>query len=282
MKKERKKPPVQTITHHKFINGTYGGKLLTKEERDEILYPLGEFEVRGKGLPEEIPKEGDHPSLDLSFDIRISHDKEGNIELSYAWKNSDKHTILPFKVSTEKESCKASGDLQKNIQRAIENTCFMLATACVENQLKSFEDKRKLHNEILESISYRYKPLLGLGHYKTIEVTEKDGIKTEKSVFIDYGAKPQTSEEKEKEKQDFLDDLYLAFLKIKTKQIQKPKQKDLMPYMFKMHSDKQKKISETFKKHNLAFKAVLRIFNATSNYDDFINNAIRTKKITSK
>ena len=53
MKKERKKPPVQTIVHHKFVNGTYGGKLLTKEERDEILYPLGEFEFKGKGLPEK-------------------------------------------------------------------------------------------------------------------------------------------------------------------------------------------------------------------------------------
>lgn len=282
MKKERKKPHVQTKTYHEFVGNRYGNRVITQEEMDAIIYPLGEFEFKGTGLPEKLLKKGEHPLFDLSFDVRIFHDKEGNLELSFACKNSNKHTIKPFEGLTEKQACQASGDFARNLVKMVKNTCFILADACIKNQTEDFEKKREFCKEAIEYISYQYKILLGLGHYKIIEETEKDGIKTEKSEFIEYGARPQTEEEKEKEKREFLDELYSAFRKLKQNHVENPKQKDLMPYLFKMHTDKEKKISDMFKKQNLPFKRLWLIFNGTDNYDDYLNNAIRIKRVTSK
>jgi len=280
MKKERKKPREQIRTTYSFDTNKFG--FLTKKERDKIIRPLGKFEYEGKGLPEMIPKEGEHRDFNISFDVRIVHDKEGNLELSFACKNSTRHTIVPFEGLTGKQSCGASGDFTRNLIRMFKETFFILGDACVKNQLETFEKKREFHSEIVDYISHLYKELLGLGHYKIIEVTEADGIKKEKTVFIDYGARPQTKEEKEKEMREFLDEVYSAFKKFKQNHVREPKQKDLMPYMFEIYADKQKKISEMFGKHNLTFKMLWLIFNATDNYDDFINNAIRTKRVTSK
>lgn len=282
MKKERKKPHVQITTYHEFVGNQYGSRIVTQEEMDEILYPLGEFEYKGRGLPEKRQIKGEHPLWDLSFDVRIFHDKKGNLELSFACKNSNKHIIKPFEGLTEKQACKASGDFVRIFGKMMEKTFFILADACVKNQTEDFEKKREFFKEVIEYISYQYKILLGLGHYKIIETTEEDGMKTEKLEFIDYGARPQTEEEVKKEKREFLNELYSAFRKFKQNHIEKPKQKDLMSYMFKMHKDKEKRISEMFKKHNLPFKRLWLIFNGTDNYDDYLNNAIRIKRVTSK
>jgi len=284
MKKERKKPPVQIKTIHTFVGNKYGDRIVTSEERNKILYPLHKFKHKGKGLPEKVRKESECQFYTFSFDIRMTHGEEdGTLELGYALKNSDTYTIKPFEGLSGKKSCNAKGDFERNLHRMIKDTCFILAEVCVKNHTEDFEKKRELLEQVIEHLSLQYKKLLGLGHHKIIEQFENDdGMKVEKSVFIDYGARPQTKEEKEKEKKEFLDEVYSAFRKFKQNHVADPKQKDLMPYMFKMHTDKEKKISEMFKKHNLDFKMLWLIFNATENYDDFINNAIRTNRVTSK
>ncbi len=230
MKKERKKPREQIKTTYSLQGNKLANKVLTNKEIDEILYPLNEFEYEGKGLPEKIAKEGEHQDFNISFDVRIVHDAEGNLELSFACKNSNKYTIKHFEGLTGKQSCSASGDFTRNIVKMFRETFFILGDACVKNQLETFEKKREFHDEIVDYISHQYKKLLGLGHHKIIDISEANGIKREKSVFIDYGARPQTKEEIEKEKRKFLDEIYFAFKKFKQNHIRNPKQKDLMRY----------------------------------------------------
>lgn len=283
MKKERKKPSVQTKTFHKFVGNKYGDKEISKEERDAIIYPLGEFEHKGKGLPEKVRKDGECQFYTLSFDIRMAHgDKEGTLELAYALKNSQKHTIMPYDGLTEENSHYAKGDFERNIHRMIKDTCFFFADACVKNQTEDFDGKREFLEKAIEHITLEYKKILGLGHYKIIEQSEnEDGMRTEKSNFIDYGVRPQTKEELEAEKREFLNEIYSALKKLKQNHINKPKQKDLMPNLFDRYKDKEKKISEMLKKHNLVFKQLWHIFNAT-NREEFINNLMLITRVTDK
>lgn len=116
-KKERKKPLIQTTIHHSFVNGKYGDKLLTKEERDKILYPLGKFNYKGKGLPERTHKEGECHFHKFNFEIRMTHgEKDGTIELGFALNNSNTHTIMLFEELPGKKSCQAKGDFERNLK----------------------------------------------------------------------------------------------------------------------------------------------------------------------
>jgi len=193
-KKERKKPPVQTKITHRFVGNKYGNRVLTSDERNEIIYPLGEFEFKGKGLPEEISKKLDCPLYTFNFDIRMAHSEEGTIELGYALNNSNTHTIKPFKGLTGKKSCQAKGDFERNLHRMIKETCFILAETCAKKHTEDFKKKKEFFEQVIEHFSLEYKKLLGLGQQKIIEeFVNDDGMKVEKSIFTDVGRRKGTN-----------------------------------------------------------------------------------------
>ena len=283
MTKKRKSPIIKTKKTHSIVNLMLGGKPIPSEELKKIKSGgLGKDEYEGEGLPEKVLKEGEHSYFDFTFDMRFFHDKEGTIEVSFAKKNSWKHTKKLYEGLSEKQSCRAQAIFERNTHQFISNACYALALACIEKQSEDLTKRREFLKNIVEHTEKNYREILALGHEKILEVTEENGVKIEKSVFIYKGATPQTKEEKEKEMREFLDKVYSAFKKFKQNHVREPKQKDLMSYMFEIYADKQKKISEMFGKHNLTFKMLWLIFRATDNYDDFINNAIRTKRVTSK
>jgi DNA-binding NtrC family response regulator len=175
---------------------------------DEILYPLGEFEYEGKGLPEGFKNFDDKcPHHIFSFDISMIHAGESTLELGYALKNSKRHTIKPFEALPGKISCCMKGDFERNIHRIIYNTCFILAETCIKKHKETFEEKKVFLEQIIEHFRFEYKKLLGLGQRKIIEeFFNEDGIKVEKSVFTDVGRrkgtnKPRKLSEKEIENQ---------------------------------------------------------------------------------
>lgn len=204
-KKKRKKPPVQTKTSHSFINGEYNGKLLSKEERDAIIYPLGKSKHKGKGLPERVDKENECKTYTFNFDVRMTHgEKENELELGFALNSSETHTIKIFDELNEENSCKAKGDFDRNLYRIISQTCFILAETCVKNQTEDVEGKRELLKEIIEHFSLQYKKLLGLGHTKIIEDSiNDDGMKVEKSIFApNVGRKEGTNKNRKLTKRE--------------------------------------------------------------------------------
>ncbi|MDQ3633897.1 MAG: hypothetical protein M3405_05215 [Acidobacteriota bacterium] len=183
--KERKKPPVQSKIYHSFKGGEYNGKLLTKKERDAIINPLGEFQHKGKGLPERVKKDNECEFYTFNFEIRMKHgDKEDEIELGFAEKSSDKHTIIIYDNLDGVKSCKANRDFTINLNKTIYETSFILAEACVKNQTEDFENKREFLKKITEKFSNQYKEILGLGYRKIIETSlDENGMKVEKSIF---------------------------------------------------------------------------------------------------
>ncbi len=194
-KKERKQPPIQTKITHKFAGNRYGDRVVTEKEMDEILYPLGEFEHKGGGLPEGFKNIDDKcPFYISSFDISMIHADEGILQLGYAFKNSQTHTIKPFKDLSGEMSCYVKGDFERNLDRMIENTCFILAETCVKKHKGNFKEKKEFLEQIIEHFSFEYKKLLGLGQQKIIEeFVNDDGMKVEKSVFTDIGRRKGTN-----------------------------------------------------------------------------------------
>jgi len=204
---KRKSPRIRTKTTHSIVNGMLGDKPITPEELKKIKRGgLGKDEYEGEGLPEKVLKEGEHRFFDFTFDMRFSHDKEGTIEVSFAGKNSGKHTKKVYEGLSEKQSCNAKAIFERNIRGFISNACYALALACIEKQSEDLTKRREFVKNISVHTSKSYREILALGHEKLLEVIQENGIKIEKLEFIDVGRsigtkKPRKLSEKEIENQ---------------------------------------------------------------------------------
>jgi len=194
-KKKRKQPPVQTKTTHRFVENKYGNRLVTREEREEIIRPLGEFEYKGEGLPEGFDNIDDKcSSCIFSFTIRMIHAEEGILKLGYALNKSQTHTIKPYNNLPGKLSCQVKGDFERNIYKMIKSISFILAEACLKKHTSSFKEKKDFLEQIIEYLTLEYKKLLGLAQQKIIEeYINEDGMKVEKSIFTDIGRRKGTN-----------------------------------------------------------------------------------------
>jgi hypothetical protein len=109
MAKKSKSPTIKTKKTQSIVNLMLGGKPITSVELKKIKSGgLGKDEYEGEGLPDKLLKEGEHSYFDFTFDMRFFHDKEGTIEVSFAQKNSWKHTKKLYEGLSEKQSCHAT------------------------------------------------------------------------------------------------------------------------------------------------------------------------------
>ena len=267
MTKKRKSPRIRTKTTHSIVNGMLGDKPSNPEELKKIKRGgLGKDEYEGEGLPEKVLKEGEHRFFDFTFDMRFSHDKEGTIEVSFAGKNSGKHTKKVYEGLSEKQSCHAKAIFERNIRGFISNACYALALACIEKQSEDLTKRKEFLENIDEHTSKSYREILALGHERILEETEENGIKIEKSEFIDVGARPKTELEIEKEKQEFVKAVFDALGLIEMEGGKKT-QTDIGLIVFekeletKENIDVSSRMKRALSKYNLIFKILLQEYN---------------------
>lgn len=177
--------------------------MLSQSERQALIRPLGENEYEGEGMPPQpIPDKG-HTVFDSAYEIRVLHDKEGKLEVTYAGKGSGRHTTLVFEGLTESQACNAKGIFERNIAKVIVEACMNFAWACYERENNNREKRKEICDTILYCYSVRYKSTLLWERERVIEETEENGVKTVKSTPIIVGAIPKTKEQLENEKREF-------------------------------------------------------------------------------
>jgi hypothetical protein len=280
--RKKKSLPVTTITTYTLQGNMLGDRVLSESEYHNIAFevPLSEDEFEGEGLPPKILKEGEHPFFDFTFEVRIAHDTEGKLELVFAKKGTKRHTIKVFEGLTERQACIAKGNFERKIRQIIKNACISFAWACYDRQSDSLEKRKETYKGIMEHTSNTYKEALIWERYKTLEEPEENGVKIVKSVPSVVGNKSQTKEEILRERREFLEEIFFAFKELSKKKIKKPKQKDLIRYVLRGYKDKQKKISEMLKKHQLNFNHLWTYSLAYPEFEVFLSVIPTTNKIT--
>lgn len=243
--------------------------------------PLSSYQYEGEGLPQETDNRTHHKEFNLNFDVRFSHDKNGNVELLVAKKGAGRHFKFPLKGLTTMQAELALAEFeQRMINSYIPYILYYIAWACYRKQDDNAERRKESFNKIISNLKTHFKGLFNRKRYKVIEEIEENGIKIAKSESIERGRNPQTKEEIEKQKQRFLEEIFEAFKDFrKSHRYTSPKQKDLRPYIYKKLADSEKKISEMLTYHKLDFTKLWQAFLSNPKKEVFFSAVIQTDKI---
>lgn len=187
MTQRKNTPFINVRKSYTFHGNMLGDKELSESEIQSLLNPLGENEYEGEGLPPKPIPDNGHTVADNTYEIRVFHDKEGKLEVTYARKGSKKHTKLVFEGLTERQACDAKGVFERNISKVIVEACMNFAWACYERENDSREKRKEICDTILYCYGVRYKSTLLWERERIVEETEENGIKITTSVPIISG-----------------------------------------------------------------------------------------------
>ena len=242
---------------------------------------LGFCEREGRGLPEadnNLPKKEFH----FEFDVRFVLDEADDIELLIAEKDSGTYLKFMLKGLSSEQANTAVIDFEQQISTFIKTAIYFHAWACYRKQDENVEKRNESYDNIMANQRIHFKNLLKQKNYKVIEESEKNGIKIVTSESIERGRNPRTRAELEKQKQEFLEELFDGFKEFRKNHRRKtPKQKDLRPYIYKRLIDREKKISEMLSNYQLDFAALWQSFLSSQKKEDFLSIAVLNNKIGS-
>lgn len=142
----------------------------------------------------------------IDFDVRYSHDGNGNIELLIARKGAATHFKFPLKGLNAEQAFKTLLDFDQRNYFFIPDAIYYLAWACYRKQDENAENRNESYDKIMKNLEITFKDLLKWQRYKVIEESEVNGIKITKSAPIQSGRnkgtkKPRKLSEKEIENQ---------------------------------------------------------------------------------
>lgn len=237
--------------------------VLSDTEMNELIYPLNEYEYKGENLPPKIVEDAEHPFFDLTFQVRVYHDKEGRLELTFLRKNSKRYTVRMFEGLSKTQACNAQRVFLQHIGKMLEDTCYSYAWACYDRQGGDLEKRKETYDEIMEYHSNCYKDALIWDRRKIIKITEENCIKKVTTRPIERGTKPQTDSTLKKERQELLKNIFTAFTEYRKSHKSKlPTQKQLSWKIFKKSNNPEEMFSKLLSKHNFKFKDLWKIFSA--------------------
>ncbi len=250
-------------------------------EKYTIGKPLQFNEFFGEGLPELEKESSVYFEMNLSFDIRVSHNGRGDIELVVAQNGKGTHFKFNLKGLNAKQAETAIFEFRRQMTNsAIAKDFYYFIWACYRKQDENADKRKESYEKILSNLEIRFKKLLRWDRYKEVENRKENEIEIIKLVPIERGAKPKSKSEIDKEKIEFLQNVFSAFRELDKKRIKSPKQRDLMPYIYKRHKDIEKKISESLIKHKLDFNHLWQTYLSDKNLESFLNISISTNRVS--
>lgn len=228
---------------------------------------LNHFEREGKGLPtpdSRLPQREFH----FEFDVRFTLDESEDIELLIATKDAGTHFKYVLKGLSVGQANAAVIDFERQISNAIKDAIYFHGWACYRKQDENTEHRNESCKKVMSNLETHFKGLLKWKRDKVIEQREENGIKITTYDPFPKGADPQTKEEIEIEKQEFVKAVFDALGEIGSG---KKTQLDVGLIVFEKESDAKQKASKgekdidsasrmkhALRKYNLKYKELIK------------------------
>ncbi len=235
-------------------------------------------EYEGKGLPEWKNGRQLFVELNVNFVVRVTCDRGGTTYLEIHQAGNQSFHSFPFQGIEYRDAVFAAVDFQQRLSHFLINyAMYPLFWALYREKETDSKKKNDAYNAIEANFKTFFKNILKPKREREIGVIEENEIKITSYESIESGRNLQPEAEKQEERIGFLKDVFKAFSELDKKKITKPKQKDLRPYIFPRHADKEKKISEMKKKHRLDYKDLWQKYLTNKTLDGFLS-ALNTER----
>jgi hypothetical protein len=101
--------------------------------------------IAGEGLPAKTANHTFHKEFCVNFDVRLSHDENGNMELLIAEKGAGTHSKMEFQGLNAEQAYVAIVDFQIRLSSLfIPRTIYQLAYACYWKQDENRAKRREV------------------------------------------------------------------------------------------------------------------------------------------
>lgn len=175
--------------------------------------PLQPREHRGEGLPELGDNRGLIDQWNLNLDIRVSYDGDGKTYLEIARPGSGTFHRFEFGGIEFDEAIRATGKFNNRFETFL---IYYGLSPLFSALYRSRHSEKKDRLDTLETLKEHYenvfKSILNPKRTREIESREmKSGIQVTNYERIESGREPQTKDQKEREKADFIHNVYCAF-----------------------------------------------------------------------
>jgi hypothetical protein len=220
----------------------------------------------GEGLPAKTANHIFHKEFCVNFDVRLSHDENGNMELVIAEKGAGTHSKFQFQGLNARQARRAIPDFHIRLASLfIPRTIYQLAYACYWKQDDNRANRKNSCKNIITELVWSFERLLDLIRFKKVQEIKDGGltITISNSTSTQGGTNPQTKVEIEKEKQEFKKAVFTALELIETEGGKK-KPLDVGFIVFEKESDAKENIDiasrmkHALNKYKLNFKELLK------------------------
>ncbi len=112
--------------------------------------PFGYHEYEGEGLPTDKDSSAHHKEFNLNFDVRISHNGNGNVEFLVAEKGAGTHFKFPLKNLTAIQAEYALAEFEQRMMHSyITQMLYYIAWACYRKQDDSVHNRKESYDKIV-------------------------------------------------------------------------------------------------------------------------------------
>ncbi len=164
---------------------------------------FGYHEHEGEGLATEKDSNSHHKEFNHSFDVRMSHDGEGNVEFLVAEKGAGTHFKFPLKNLNEMQAEFALTEFEKRIIHSyITQMLYFTAWACYRKQDDSVHNRKESYSKIVANLENHFRNILNCRGEKIANVDEKNGYKITTYEAIEGGRNKGTKKPRQLSKRE--------------------------------------------------------------------------------
>lgn len=156
-----------------------------KNGKEKITFgpPLQPNEFSGEGLPKSEDENSLCFEMNFSFDLRVSHNGHGDIELIVAQKGTKRHSIFVLEGLDAKQAEIAVFEFRQRMSNCtVPKDFYYLIWACYRKQDENADVRKESYEKIFSVFESRFRKLLMHGTYKPIESRAENGIEVTKSI----------------------------------------------------------------------------------------------------
>lgn len=226
--------------------------------------PIGHGEYEGEGLPALEDGLPHVHEFKVTYNIRLSHKGDGDVDLAIAGRNTGRHFRFPIFGLGKDQARMAGFNFRERLNNMIVlHAIYPLFWACYREQDEDAEAQKESYDKIMDNFKVYFERMLRPKRFKVVETREENGIRVTKSEPIEGGRKPKPQASIDKEKLRFKKAVFDALDVIKIEG-GKRTQTDVGNLVFENESDAKEnadipsRMRHALKRFDLNYKRLLK------------------------